>query len=348
MFDANKYEFNTGAWLENKVQGKVDNGGIWCRNNNEHILDVFASTLGLPSWQSSVICDGDQPGLMKMMTKNGDSWIEVQGQCQMGLGNDDYIFLLRSEGDAVAYVKTLYERYKANNPGVAEYLPAWSDIHTFDDLLTYNLYMDDFLTSCSDGSIYSGPANAINADNYWEIKTVDATTGEITTTYYRKDVTKENWDKSIFGSSGSHTCTDVVSSINGRADAILNEWQRVQDEERKKAEQAAKDNCLTKAEDKYTELNNRLVQIAAALSGGVRGEERDRMLAEQTAIMETMKKIQQMINDGTYYEVRGDGAVYCAEIPGVDPGDDDDGPVYVPRTLMTHLTPIILVLPTPN
>lgn len=65
MFGNNKTNMNTGAWLENTVQGKVDNGQIWCQNDNSNIAKVFANTIGVSSWQN-LVCNGDKPGIMTL------------------------------------------------------------------------------------------------------------------------------------------------------------------------------------------------------------------------------------------------------------------------------------------
>ncbi len=249
MFGNSKTNMNTGAWLENTVQGKVDNGQIWCQNDNSNIAKVFANTIGVSSWQN-LVCNGDKPGIMTLQVytlvnseKNIYQWKNTDSACSIGFGNGDYKFAWRSNADAMAYIKQLYENYKSSNPEVAKYLPAWDDLGNFSDKrVAYFSYLNDFKTACTDGTVYSGDLSLMNQGNYFPpIKEVNPSTGVLEDVYYKKNISKNNWDNSIVGSSGAHTCDTVIAKINEYADIVAQEAGAIVEETIKEAEEAARE-----------------------------------------------------------------------------------------------------------
>lgn len=249
LFGNDKTNMNTGAWLENTVQGKVDDGQIWCQNNDSNIAKVFANTIGVSSWQN-LVCNGDKPGIMTLQVytlvnpeKNIYQWKNTDSACSIGFGNGDYKFAWRSNADAMAYIKQLYENYKSSNPEVAKYLPAWGDLGNFSDKrVVYFSYLNDFKTACTDGTVYSGDLSLMNQNNYFPpIKEVNPNTGVLEEVYYKKNISKNNWDNSIVGSSGAHTCDTVIAKINEYADIVAQEAGAIVEEAIKEAEEAARE-----------------------------------------------------------------------------------------------------------
>jgi len=121
-------EIPTGAWLENQVQGKVNNGTIYCDDNDSKIFDVFVSTMSVS--QEEVLCNGEKPGIVKLQTQDSDGkWEDVTNYCMSGLGNSDYRFVWNDKDEALKHLKKLYDAKKKNN----DYMVAWGDRGTFSD-----------------------------------------------------------------------------------------------------------------------------------------------------------------------------------------------------------------------
>ena len=53
-------ENTAGAWLENEISGKVDNGTIYCKEGGDKIIKLFAKTIGLSEKQ--ILCNANNPG----------------------------------------------------------------------------------------------------------------------------------------------------------------------------------------------------------------------------------------------------------------------------------------------
>lgn len=227
-------DISTGAWLEKMVQGKVDDGAIWCKNNDSNIVNVFASTLGT-TWQN-LVCNGDKPGIMTMQTNvlvNADKgiyqWHNTDVACSVGIGSSDYRFTWVSETDATAHVKRIYEDYRNSHPDEAKYLPSWDDLGNFSDKrVAYFAYLNDFKTACTNGSTYTGDLSLMNQSRYFPaIKEINPSTGILENVYYSRDITKNDWDNSIIGSSGAHTCDTVISKVNEYSDAVAQEAEAI-------------------------------------------------------------------------------------------------------------------------
>lgn len=206
----------TGSWLEQQVQGKVNNGTIYCEDNNSNILNVFASTMGVD--KNAIFCDGKNPGILKLQNQNSKGeWVDVEGECAAGIGNSDLRFVFNDDG-AMSHVKKIYNNKKKGN----QYMVAWGDRGTFtDDLINYFLYFNDFTTACSNDQ-FSGDENLLNKTKYFgPIKVPNPKTGKMDEHYYSKDkVTSYNWDSNWINSDGAHTCDAVIKRINDTAPAV--------------------------------------------------------------------------------------------------------------------------------
>ncbi len=212
-------EIPTGAWLENQVQGKVNNGTIYCDDNDSKIFDVFVSTMSVS--QEEVLCNGEKPGIVKLQTQDSDGkWEDVTNYCMSGLGNSDYRFVWNDKDEALKHLKKLYDAKKKNN----DYMVAWGDRGTFsDDLINYFLYFNDFATACSNSEPFSGDESLMNKTKYYgPIKVPNPSTGKMDERYYPKGGASKygDWDSNWINSKGAHTCDAVIKRINETASAV--------------------------------------------------------------------------------------------------------------------------------
>lgn len=205
-----------GAWLEKQVQGKINNGTIYCEDKDSNIVNVFANTLGID--KAAIYCDGKKPGIFKLQNQNSKGeWVDVDGECAAGLSNGDLKFVFNDEG-ALAHVKKLYNKKKQDN----SYLVAWGDRGTFkDDLINYFLYFNDFTAACSNDQ-YSGDESLLNKTKYFgPIKVPNPSTGNMDERYYSKGhITSNSWGSNWINSDGAHTCDAVIKRINDTAPAV--------------------------------------------------------------------------------------------------------------------------------
>ncbi len=213
-------EIPTGAWLENQVQGKVNNGTIYCDDNDSKIFDVFANTFGVS--QEEVLCNGEKPGIVKLQTQDSDGkWKDVTNYCVSGLGNSDYQFVWNTEKEALKHLKKLYNNKKNKN----QYLVGWDDRGTFDDDLTnYFLYFNDFTTACSTGEPFSGDESLMNKTKYYgPVKVPNPSNGKMEERYYPKGGASKygDWECSwVSKKAGAHTCDGAIKRINETAPAV--------------------------------------------------------------------------------------------------------------------------------
>lgn len=99
---------SAGRWLETEVQGSYSDGKIDCGDNDDHIIDVFASLIG--KTRRDVLCNGNAPGIVK----NVDG-----GNC----GDSSAEYLYADQANRVAYVGQLYDEYIADK---SDYPVTWS------------------------------------------------------------------------------------------------------------------------------------------------------------------------------------------------------------------------------
>jgi len=217
-------DITTGAWLEYQVQGRVNNGTIYCEDNNSNILNVFATTLNVS--KNDVLCAGNRPGILKLQNQDTNGrWYNVDDQCAAGIGDSHLRFTFND--DAEDRVKSLYRSKWENN---RRYLPEWYSIGTFtDDRINYFLYFNDFVTACSNGNPYEGDPSLRNPNDYYgPVKVPNPSTGEMEERYYPKGGASSsgNWRHSWLGDNvGAHTCEDVIIRINQTAAAVQEELE---------------------------------------------------------------------------------------------------------------------------
>lgn len=235
-----------GAWLEYKVQNKVNNGTIYCDDSDSKILSLFADKLGLST--TSVACNvnagngfevGQRGGLLKRVVLrykpgNNQPYYDVSNSCAAGLSDSNSYYVWADNGwnydtDAsgtaeylggVDYVKFLYNRFKdgSDNP----YLVEWDDLGNFTNpAMGYYLYLNDFYTSC--GSSTVDPSTTNDRDMWTTpVSLIDENYG-VSEKYYGKNVVKEDWDSSFVSRSTPHTCTAVINRINELVDGARSE-----------------------------------------------------------------------------------------------------------------------------
>lgn len=307
-------EVPTGAWLENQVQGKVNNGTIYCNDNDANLINVFASTMGISVEQ--VVCNGNQPGILKARV-NGE---DVDGECAAGISAEGVTFVWNDASSANTYLKKLYDNKLKDNP----YKVNWDDRGTFtDDLVNYYLYLSDFETACSTNK-YSGNPKLMDKSRYFPaLKMPDAATGELKDVYYSKsNIVEDNWDSNWINDDGPHTCEAVIERMNKAAPAV----QKALNEITKAEKEAVKSQCRTSYENKAAERIKALnEQLAAATSDEEKKKIKDALDTINRAVNEVM-----MGGSEDYWQAKADGSIVCMNPPYTEGSPDD--PVYTPPT----------------
>lgn len=217
MFDSAKTtNIATGAWLENQIQGKFQDGEIYCKQGDAKIAEMFADTLGLDLY-TDIICNGASAGIMKPQYKTDSGWTDANispgvSSCtneleRMQKGEDVSFVWNFTDGAADALVEQLYNNYVAQNPD--SNLPTWDNVNDFSDpVVSYYSLMNDFMAACTDGNTMV--ANS-NSSDYWpQMKVIDPATGKITLVQYRKKTT--GTPASVTGNTKG--CDNYVKAIN--------------------------------------------------------------------------------------------------------------------------------------
>lgn len=246
---------SVGAGVEQLVQGKVDDGDIWCDNAQSNIARIFIHDLGVD--YATLFCNGDQPGLLRTLTE-GES-------CSQVLDNPDFS-LYWSRDTALDQLKRIYNDYLNKRPEIAVYLPKWDDIDTVSSPeLKYYMYLRDFKAGCIDANaeVYdSSQSNSMPSTYYATIKELDTNTGEVTEKNYRKKSgtsSSESWSGTLTGEKGAGSCDNLVNLINTYAEPAF-----------KKVEGANTDASNAATEAKKKECNSNLSSRAARVKARAR------------------------------------------------------------------------------
>lgn len=226
---------NTGAWMEYQVQGKVDDGEIWCKNNDANIINVFARAFGFKL--EEIYCDKTHPeygGLLTyystVSTDDGDSRVQRTpfSGCASHLNIPKAQYHISANGIetntdgaytylGARYIQSIYDEYVqySDNP----YLTKWDELQNYtDEVRNYFAYLNDFNTACSTQGVTEN--NRVGTNYFKPIKSFDTDTYAMVDIYYSKsNIVEDDWDKS-FGPSGKYECEDVVTRLNELAPAV--------------------------------------------------------------------------------------------------------------------------------
>ncbi len=326
----------SGAYLENKIQGKVQNGEIWCSNDDSaNITQLFAQAIGVSV--NDIICNKKDPyygGLLAPAEYDSTSGSYYGGGYRYVLGENkncsnastylyntnDPVFNRDASKDIYGgdtYIKQLYDEYKsgANNP----YLLDFDSLGNYDKIDGYYLYLNDFKTACS-GSIfkeeYDGQLK--HDDLYFSIKTVNDK-GEIGTVYYNRNGKTDNSNShSSFVDGGPTTCGALVDKINTYAEEFQ---EKIQTEIKNQCKTA-----LAGAVDEKITQNQEIINNA---------ESSEEAKAEAQSKLDELKNIK---SSGNYTSATDAGGLQCVDVPDVivdvedytDPVAGENGPTSDP------------------
>ena len=207
-----------GPWLENRIQNKVDDGDIWCSNENGKIVSEFANAVGVSTQQ--VICGlDDQGGLMLGYTEDN-----LNSQSATCSGGERFY----KNSNATAKLQQIYDAYAANNP----YAVSWDNLGSFDQVDGYYLYLNDLQTMCTGGG------------NNLTYTKVNAKAGLEETTI---TVNNTNINKNINSFvSGQKNCSELATKVTEYAPIF-------QAEVKKKLNDSCKDAVLSQLDTKEQE-----------------------------------------------------------------------------------------------
>lgn len=135
----------TGAWLENLVQNKVDDGDIWCANNKGRIAMLFAEyVLGsADKYVNGMICDarGEKGGMYNAYSTDGPT--------EFGCASA-HVYRVKTRDEIRDYLKTLYEERRAEVGN--DYWSSWDNLDDYTSLrgqaVGYWMYRRDFAIGC--------------------------------------------------------------------------------------------------------------------------------------------------------------------------------------------------------
>ncbi|MFV0484664.1 MAG: hypothetical protein ACK5MU_00305 [Candidatus Saccharimonadales bacterium] len=243
----------TGPWLENEIQGKVDNAEIWCSNEQvRNILQLFAEKLkaaGVVDGVQDVICNKDDVGKGGLLARYSVMYTEYGSykgtiddvDCYRFDDNSRSYYLNDSANGGEAYIQKLYAEYAATN----KYVVPYSTLGTYDKTDGYFLYLNDFKIDCGSEVI---PESSVDGSSKFSVplKTVNQD-GEIIEQWIRPNNGRSDTSKigNSFVTAGKGlTCAETMTKINtyvadfqnAMFDVIRDECKRVLEAEMLKIE----------------------------------------------------------------------------------------------------------------
>lgn len=155
-------DVSTALWVENVTQGATGNdmdGVIWCyQENGRNVLQQFVNQINSMGGGGSVnigndlVCNGENPGLMKRTDGaqcndfDKGTWdLPVIGQIDAPFNGNMYVKSDNAEG----YFRDFYTNWYNERVGENKYLPSYDQLGSFDNVVGYFSYIDDFDKRCA-------------------------------------------------------------------------------------------------------------------------------------------------------------------------------------------------------
>lgn len=201
-------DISTALWVEKLTQGKVDNGSIYCyQNDGTNILNQFATITGMSI--DTIVCNQGNPRILSRAQYNANTgyYDAVEGNCSSF--NDEGAEYIKAK-DASTQFKKLYEEWLAgkDNP----YLPTYDVLGDFNNTDGYFSYIADFGAMCSadvvsasgkqDGTDYQEIAKFTKSDNKLVVQNQ----------YYHVNNNK-TWTYALSGDNPAKSCTGLLERI---------------------------------------------------------------------------------------------------------------------------------------
>lgn len=203
---------NAGAWLEDKIGGEVDDGAIYCEENDGKLINFFAQQIGLNNAEK-LICNNGSPGMFYDEKSTG--------KCSTSSNNQHYI----TDG-WINHVALYYDAYAEEHNWKYRFHDIASGSWSYPEVIGYTMYIAEVEYGCGKSA---GTSKPVSGDYISEpVKTVNEY-GETTDEYYYgKDTAyvvpgASDGDHLAFVSAATnYTCLDMVKgSTKNSSDGVL-------------------------------------------------------------------------------------------------------------------------------
>ena len=230
-------DMSSGPWLEKEIQGKVDDGEVYCKNGGgvaekQAILTLFSNLVGAGG-PSYIMCNKENrgyPGLIALWKNDKrHNWdcdqygVGGGGEYSYNTGVGDFTVYGQKYSNGEEYVRILYNHWvdSQNNP----YLLHWDDdlsdftVDGNEGARGYYIVRHDFEAQCGSKSVPKGTYGAVY------IQDIDDK-GKETETYY--EPTGDKKDSAVTNITGTRkrTCSQIADSLSGGYKTYFTEYRK--------------------------------------------------------------------------------------------------------------------------
>ncbi len=312
---------NIGPGFE-KVVGGNNDGKINCTGtSNKHtdsdmdVADIFAKNLGVST--SSIICNGERPGLMKLQYYNGSEYVDSKSCTTTPTDGTKFRYVLNDRAGADAYLNSLapydWGTIKENP------FPTNAD--------KYYVNLRDFMAVCTDGTT-ANSGDEVDWDNYYStpITTFDAATNTTKKVYYKKDDRTKTFGSTYF-LSGVSSCGDLIQTLNNQANRVFDDTIKADEELLEKDREGCNKDVQALVDARKNAANEIIKRYTQ--SGLSNSSQAQSAIQAAQDWLNRLNKFEKE-NKDKYYEEK-DGAVTCLQVPANDGGSTEVPTVSGPK-----------------
>lgn len=201
-------DISTALWVEKLTQGKVDNGSIYCyQNDGTNILNQFARITDMSI--DTIVCNQGSPRILSRAQYNADTgyYDAVEGNCSSF--NDEGAEYIKAE-DASTQFKELYNEWRSgkDNP----YLPTYEKLGNFNNTDGYFSYIADFDAMCS-ADVVSESGKQGETDYQKIAKFTKSDNKLVVQSQYYHVNNNKTWTYALSGDNPAKSCTGLLERI---------------------------------------------------------------------------------------------------------------------------------------
>lgn len=208
FFNGGATDISTALWVEDLAQGKVDNGSIWCyQDDGKNILNQFARITGMSI--DTIVCNQGNSRILSRAQYDGNTgfYNATEGNCS-SFNDDDAMYVRAS--NAKEQFEELYNEWRESkdNP----YLPTYEELGNFNNTDGYFSYIADFDKMCSADVVTN--ANKQSGTDYYTIAKFTQSDNKLVVQnqYYHVNKNK-TWSYALSSDNPARSCTGLLERI---------------------------------------------------------------------------------------------------------------------------------------
>ncbi len=201
-------DISTALWVEDMTQGKVDNGSIWCyQDDGKNILNQFAKITEMSI--DTIVCNQGNSRILSRAQYDGNTgfYEATKGNCS-SLNDDDAMYVRAS--DAEDQFKKLYNEWRESKDN--SYLPTYDELGSFNNTDGYFSYIADFNKMCSADVVTF--ANKQSGTDYYKIAKFIRSDNKLVVQNQYYHVNKDKtWSYALSSDNPVRSCTGLLERI---------------------------------------------------------------------------------------------------------------------------------------